>query len=223
MHELPRFEPRVDSRPNDVTWAPAQWPVPTTTVLAGECVQLSVSTPDDAAELFESLDFAEVWEHVAGRPHSATEMSTLIESKLDNPTWTPWTVRLTKSYRGLPAGAIVGTTSFLETGPNEARTEIGSTTYTPAVWASSVNAECKLLLLTYAFEVLGMGRVQLKTDIRNVRSQQAIARLGATFEGVLRRYQRREDDTIRDTVLFSITSEEWPNVKARLEARLAAE
>ena len=57
-----------------------------------------------------------------------------------------------------------------------------------------------------------MGRVQLKTDIRNVRSQQAIARLGARYEGVLRRYQRRADGSVRDTVLFSITAEEWPAV-----------
>jgi RimJ/RimL family protein N-acetyltransferase len=95
--------------------------------------------------------------------------------------------------------------------------------YSPAVWSSHVNPECKFLLLQFAFERLGMGRVQLKTDIRNVRSQQAIARLGATFEGVLRRYQRRTDDTVRDTVLFSITAEEWPQVRDHLQGRLRAE
>jgi RimJ/RimL family protein N-acetyltransferase len=84
-----------------------------------------------------------------------------------------------------------------------------------------VNPETKLLLLTYAFETLGMGRVQLKTDIRNHRSQQAIARLGAEFEGVLRRYQRRGDGTVRDTVMFSITAQDWPRVKAGLIGRLA--
>jgi len=65
-----------------------------------------------------------------------------------------------------------------------------------------------------------VGRVQLKTDIRNHRSQQAIARLGAQFEGVLRRYQRRGDGTVRDTVMFSITAEEWPAVRAGLKARI---
>ena len=63
--------------------------------------------------------------------------------------------------------------------------------------------------------------MQLKTDIRNVRSQQAIARLGATYEGVLRRYQRRADGTVRDTVLFSVIAEQWPSVRERLQARLA--
>ena len=83
-----------------------------------------------------------------------------------------------------------------------------------------VNPECKLLLMEWAFEN-GFGRVQLKTDIRNARSQQAIARLGATFEGVLRRYQRRQDGSVRDTVLFSVTAEQWPAVRAGLAARLA--
>jgi RimJ/RimL family protein N-acetyltransferase len=108
----------------------------------------------------------------------------------------------------------------LEIAPGDARLEIGNTAYDRAVWASVVNPETKLLLLTYAFDTVGMGRVQLKTDIRNYRSQQAIARLGAQFEGVLRRYQRRADGTVRDTVMFSITAEEWPKVRAGLEARI---
>jgi len=91
------------------------------------------------------------------------------------------------------------------------------------VWASRVNPEAKLLLLRFAFDELGAGRVQLKTDIRNVRSAQAIARLGARFEGTLRRYQRRADDTVRDTVLFSILAEEWPEVRAGLQRRLDTE
>ncbi|HEU4581308.1 MAG TPA: GNAT family protein, partial [Polyangiaceae bacterium] len=73
----------------------------------------------------------------------------------------------------------------------------------------------------FAFERLGAGRVQLKTDVRNQRSQRAIARLGARYEGTLRRYQRRDDGTVRDTVLFSILAEEWPQVRAGLLARLA--
>lgn len=85
-----------------------------------------------------------------------------------------------------------------------------------------MNPECKLLLMQWAFEVSGMGRVQLKTDIRNARSQQAIARLGAQYEGVLRRYQRRQDGSVRDTVLFSVLADEWPAVKLGLQDRLKA-
>jgi RimJ/RimL family protein N-acetyltransferase len=89
------------------------------------------------------------------------------------------------------------------------------------VWATAVNPDVKLLLLGHAFATLRAGRVQLKTDVRNVRSQQAIARLGARYEATLRRYQRRADGTVRDTVLFSITAEEWPAVRDRLHDRVA--
>lgn len=100
------------------------------------------------------------------------------------------------------------------------RLEIGSTWYGRAHWRSAVNTETKLLLITHAFEELGMGRVQLKTDHLNVRSQEAIARLGARREGVLRRHRRRPDGTWRDTVYFSLLADEWPEARARLEARL---
>ena len=135
--------------------------------------------------------------------------------------WHPWTVRLRADVGERQAGTIVGWSSFLEIAPGDARLEIGNTAYDPGVWGTQVNPEAKLLLLGYAFDDLGMGRVQLKTDIRNARSQRAIARLGAQFEGVLRRYQRRMDGTVRDTVLFSVLAEEWPTVQAGLVDRLA--
>lgn len=217
---MDRFQPPADSRPEDQPWPAATWP-PADVVLSGRFVELRPSRLTDAAELFAALDHDDVWRHVAGRPATAAEMSELITRKLVAPEWFPWTVRLIQPIGGLAAGAVIGTTSYLETSAPDARTEIGSTTYTPGVWGTVVNPEAKLLLLRYAFEELGMGRVQLKTDIRNHRSQQAIARLGARFEGVLRRYQRRADGTVRDTVLFAITAEDWPEVRERLAARLA--
>jgi RimJ/RimL family protein N-acetyltransferase len=81
-----------------------------------------------------------------------------------------------------------------------------------------VNPECRRCCSL--FEHGGFGRVQLKTDVRNARSQQAISRLGARYEGLLRRYQRRADGTVRDTALFSITAEEWPGVRDGLRRRL---
>jgi RimJ/RimL family protein N-acetyltransferase len=115
----------------------------------------------------------------------------------------------------------VGTSSYLEVSVADARLEIGATTYTPTVWSTKVNPDTKLQLLAHAFDSLRVGRVQLKTDVRNLRSQEAIARLGARYEGTLRRYQRRADGTVRDTVLFSIVAEEWPAVREGLLARLA--
>lgn len=122
-----------------------------------------------------------------------------------------WTVR--------KEGIVVGTTSFLDVVPVDNRLEIGWTLYRPDDWGTDVNATCKLLLMEWAF-AHGFGRVQLKTDIRNDRSQAAIARLGATREGVLRRYQRRQDGSVRDTVMFSVIADEWPSVRQGLLTRL---
>ena len=83
-----------------------------------------------------------------------------------------------------------------------------------------MNTEAKLLLMTHAFETLGVGRLEWHTDLRNERSQAAIARLGAVREGVLRRHKRRGDGTWRDTVLFAMTAEDWPVAKKTLVARL---
>lgn len=221
MSELPRFEHVADPRPDAVAWGTAVWPPAEDVVLENEFIELQPSVAADAAELFAALDHDAVWAHVAGRPADVEGMARLIEWKRAEPTWFPWTVRLKQAVGGFGAGAVVGTSSYLETSPADARTEIGSTTYAPAVWNSFVNASAKLLLLGYAFEELGMSRVQLKTDVRNQRSQQAIARLGASFEGLLRQYQRRADGTIRDTALFSITDSDWPSVQARLTARLS--
>jgi RimJ/RimL family protein N-acetyltransferase len=134
----------------------------------------------------------------------------------------PWSVKLVRDYQGLQAGSVVGWSSYLELSTHDARVEIGSTAYAPGVWRSAVNTETKLLLLGHAFDDLGFGRVQLKTDIRNVRSQRGIEGIGAKREGVLRSYQRRLDRTLRDTTVYSITRDEWPEVRRRLLARLAS-
>jgi RimJ/RimL family protein N-acetyltransferase len=117
--------------------------------------------------------------------------------------------------------AIVGSTSYLDPVPWHRRVEIGSTWYTPDVWGTHVNPECKLLLLAHAFDVLGMNRVSLCTDARNARSQAAIEKLGAVKEGILRSHMVTQGSRVRDSVLYSIVSEQWPEVKARLAARLA--
>jgi N-acetyltransferase len=217
--EPPRFVARTDPRPGDAAWPIANWPPPPETALRGRTVELRPTTPDDAAALFAALDDDRVWTHIAGRPTSAEGWRTILEAASSVGRF-PWTLRLLEPVGDLPAGTVVGTSSYLEIAPNDARLEIGWTAYAPTVWGTALNPEAKLLLLGYAFETLQIGRVQLKTDIRNVRSQQAIARLGARYEGVLRRYQRRADGSVRDTVLFSITAEDWAAVEPRLRSRL---
>jgi RimJ/RimL family protein N-acetyltransferase len=219
---FPRFTPRVDTRPVDVAWPRMPWPPTPDLRLRGRFVELSQADAErDAAELFAALDHDAVWEHLAGRPTDAAGYANLLNDGYAAGRL-PWIVRLAADTAGLAAGAVVGTSSYLDISASDARLEIGFTAYTPAVWAGVVNPETKLLLLGYAFDVLGAGRIQLKTDVRNARSQQAIARLGAQYEGVLRRYQRRSDDTMRDSVMFSILAEEWPAVRDALTARLEA-
>lgn len=205
------FEPPADARPDDEPWPAMEWPDPTA-ALINEHVRLSRTTEDDAEALFAALDEPIVWEHVSVPPADTAAMADLI-SAAESTGWCQWTVRDS-------TGAIAGTSSYLEVSAEDARLEIGWTLYAPCAWGTEVNPATKLLLLTHAFQDLAVGRVQLKTDVRNVRSQRAIARLGATYEGTLRRYQRRRDGSVRDTVLFSITAEEWPDVRARLQDRL---
>lgn len=120
----------------------------------------------------------------------------------------------------LDDGRAVGSTRFGDVDVASERVEIGWTWLAPSRWRSAINSEAKLLQLTYAFDDLGAGRVGLKTDARNLRSQAAIERLGAVREGVLRRHWRMPDGFIRDSVYYSILRDEWPPIRDRLRARL---
>jgi len=115
---------------------------------------------------------------------------------------------------------VVGSTRYLGIEARHKRVEIGSTWYVRDVWASAVNPECKLLLMRHVFETLKWHRVEFKTDARNQRSRDAIARLGALQEGIFRRHMIMADGHIRDSVYFSVVDTDWPTVKAGLEKRL---
>jgi len=120
------------------------------------------------------------------------------------------------------SGLAVGTTSFIDLNPQHNSVEVGSTFYAKKYWRSFVNTECKILMLTEAFEDRGVERVTIKTNALNERSRTAILRLGATFEGVLRHHMKRADGSWRDSAYFSILRSEWPQVKEGLNAKLAA-
>lgn len=216
-----RFEPIVDPRPDDQAWPALSWPIDADLELTGSTVRLTtLDTAADAAELFAALDHPDVWAHLPISPAGLDDYTAFLDSLVARDDWHVFTVRLTRPLGGFDEGAIVGTSSYLNAMVRDAWLEIGATAYAPAVWGSAVNPECKLLLIGHAIDALHAGRVQIKTDVRNARSQQAIARLGADFEGVLRRHYRRADGTVRDTVMFSIIAEHWPTVRAGLQARL---
>ncbi|HWI66502.1 MAG TPA: GNAT family protein [Symbiobacteriaceae bacterium] len=121
---------------------------------------------------------------------------------------------------GLKSGRVLGSTRYMDVQAAHRCLEIGGTWYTPDVWGSVVNPEAKFLLLRHAFETWGALRVQLKTDGHNLRSQAAIRKLGAQYEGTLRNHRIRPDGTVRDTAMFSIIDREWPAVKAGLLRRI---
>jgi RimJ/RimL family protein N-acetyltransferase len=126
-----------------------------------------------------------------------------------------WAVRLLGDDR------LVGSTRYLAIDAANKRLEIGHTWYEPGAWGGGVNPACKLALMRYAFETLGFNRVEFKTDNRNLRSQIAIAKLGAVREGVFRAHMIRRDGALRDSVYFSVVKNEWPSVRGKLMARLA--
>lgn len=116
----------------------------------------------------------------------------------------------------------VGSTSYLNIDRHHRRLEIGGTWITPAWQRSPINTEAKYLQLRHAFETLGCIRVEFKTDALNTKSRQALARIGAVEEGTFRNHMVMPSGRIRHSVYFSITSEEWPQVKAHLAGRMAA-
>jgi len=115
---------------------------------------------------------------------------------------------------------IIGSTRLMNIEENHRKLEIGWTWLHPDYWATAINLECKLLLLTYCFEKLRAIRVQLKTDENNIRSRKAIQKIGAQYEGILRHDWIRDNGTIRNSAYFSIIHSEWENAKEKLATLL---
>jgi RimJ/RimL family protein N-acetyltransferase len=170
---------------------------------------------EHAAELFPLADPA-IFAHTLDWPldGSSEEFEAWLGRCLTAPASLDFILRLKAT--GEPAGC----SAYLEIRPAHRGLEIGRTWIAKRWQGTRVNPESKYLLLRHAFETLEAARVQFKTDLNNLHSQRAIEKLGAQREGVLRRYQLRANGSFRDTVMYSITAEEWPAVKARLEERL---
>jgi RimJ/RimL family protein N-acetyltransferase len=197
---------------------------PTGEPLVGTYVRLDVVRPDDAEGLHAVYADPGVYTqgYVMTRPaadldQTRATVAAAIAARANGRT--AYTVRLTGAGGLGEAGTVVGTSSLGDVDLTNERVHLGWTMYGSRWWGTQVNPECKLLLLGHAFDC-GFGRVKIQTDALNQRSQAAIARLGATREGVLRRHTRRSDGTFRDTVVFSVLRDEWPAVRADLQARL---
>jgi RimJ/RimL family protein N-acetyltransferase len=185
-------------------------------LLTGPWVRLEPLAELHREALRAAADDERIWQYTlvaANGPAFDTWFDEALTQLADG-TRIPFAVRRLKDNR------LLGSTSYLEPNLKHRRVEIGSTWYVPDVWGNEVNPQCKLLLLAHAFEVLAMNRVSFCTDLRNERSQAAIAKLGAVREGVCRSDRITQGGRIRDSVLFSIIAPEWPDVKANLLARL---
>ncbi|MFE6778670.1 GNAT family N-acetyltransferase [Streptomyces sp. NPDC057702] len=194
--------------------------IPTPLILEGRAVRLEPLTLDHVPDLFRAGGGdEEVWRWLnRPMPRTEAELREIIAAQLaEVGKGAVWWAAVRRAD-----GRAVGQTSYLDISARDERLEIGGTWYGRQVWRTAVNTEAKLLLLAHAFEELGVGRVQWKTHHRNLRSQEAIARLGAHREGVLRRHMAMPDGTWRDSVYYSMLADEWPAAKERLEYRLAS-
>jgi RimJ/RimL family protein N-acetyltransferase len=188
-------------------------------VLNGKYVRLEPMTEDHIPGLAEIGVGQTFWDFMLyGRMDSVEDMRNWVRdilSRAQNGTDLPFVAI------HLASGKVAGATRYLNIMPKDRGLEIGGTWYGTEYQRTLVNTECKYLLLTHAFERLGCIRVQLKTDLRNVRSQNAIERIGAKREGILRNHMVLPSGQFRDSVFYSILDSEWPEVKKRLEAILA--
>jgi RimJ/RimL family protein N-acetyltransferase len=189
-------------------------PLPVTLTLHG--VRLEPLGPHHADGLRAAAQDGALWQlRVTSVPEPHEVDAYIFKAIEQRPT------RLAFAVIDVASGTLIGTTSYHDIVPAIGRLEIGHTWYARSRQRSHVNTTCKLLLLTHAFETLGAALVGLRTDNFNHASQAAIERLGARKDGVLRHHALRRDGTVRDTVMYSITAGEWPEIKAQLRYKLA--
>lgn len=185
--------------------------------LIGERVEIRPMEVYHIQELFDVGNNPDIWSYMPIKVQSLEDMRSLVNGALqarEQGTEFPFVIFDKDS------GEIVGSTRFLNISIPNSNLEIGWTWLSPTVWRTRINTECKYLLLKYCFETLGTIRVQLKTDSRNLRSQQAIERMGAVKEGVLRNHMVMSDGFFRNSVYYSVIDQDWALVKDKLEDML---
>ncbi|HDX9578361.1 TPA: GNAT family N-acetyltransferase [Bacillus pseudomycoides] len=180
--------------------------------------KLQLLSINDVRPLYAIIEkHPDVWTYLIAKMDCLEDMVRLVEEsteKYKRGVDLPFTVI------DQTTNEVVGTTRLYNISTDCKTTELGHTWYSPSVQRTSVNTECKYMMLRYAFEELGMLRVQIKTDARNEKAQRAIERLGAIKEGIMRNERQLPNGFVRDAVVYSVISAEWPKVKERLENKL---
>jgi RimJ/RimL family protein N-acetyltransferase len=192
------------------------YPKPIT--LAGRDIRLEPLSEQHHADLQAAAADGELWQLWYTNVPTAGQTAEFIAKALSGQQaghMLPWVVR------ELATGCIVGTTRYHDIIADIDRVEIGYTWYASRCHRTHVNTTCKLMLLEHAFDALGCKVVGLRTDNFNFTSQRAIEALGAKRDGIIRHHWRRRDDSVRDTVMYSILASEWPAVRTHLRFRLS--
>ena len=182
-------------------------------VLTGPSVRLEQLSPGHQSDLIEAVRDGELWRLWYTAIPAPETMHKEIARRLGlqaTGAMLPFAVIDTTT------GKAVGMTTYMNVDAANKRVEIGSTWYRRAVHRSSLNTQCKLLLLTHAFETLSCIAVEFRTHFFNHQSRRGIERLGAKLDGILRSHQLASDGTLRDTCVYSIIASEWPTVKSHL-------
>ena len=193
------------------------WLTPIT--LTGRHATLELLSQNHHDDLIEAVKDGELWNLWFTSVPNPEGMRAEIDRRLDlqkQGSMLPFAVLLNST------GKAVGMTTYMNVDSVHRRVEIGSTWYRKSVQRTLVNTECKLLLLTHAFESLNCIAVEFRTHFFNHQSRRAIERLGAKLDGILRNHQRAANGTLRDTCVYSILPSEWPTVKAHLRQLLGA-
>jgi RimJ/RimL family protein N-acetyltransferase len=180
--------------------------------LAGTHARLVPLSLEHQQDLSDAVRDGELWRLWYTTVPAPDQMAREIERRLglqQAGTMLPFTVL---DHSGTP----VGMTTYMNVDSVNRRVEIGSTWYAARVQRTALNTECKLLLLTYAFERLECIAVEFRTHVLNTQSRRAIERLGARLDGILRQHMRMPNGTLRDTCVYSILDREWPTVRAHL-------
>jgi RimJ/RimL family protein N-acetyltransferase len=192
----------------------AEWTAPT---LVGRIVRLEPLRPEHEDALWEAARDERTWRWLSTvQPRTRPEWRAWIEQALAAAAEGTELPLVTLCHE-----EVVGSTRFLVLRPEHRSVEIGWTWLHPSAWGAGANVEAKYLQLRHAFDTWGCRRVELKTDALNERSRGALDALGATFEGIHRKHMLVRAGENRDSAWYSVVDDDWPAVRARLEARLA--
>ncbi len=181
--------------------------------LIGEKVKIVPMEKKHVQGLYEIAVEQDVWNHLPENVQTINDMQSFVEKALEGKESKKEFPFVVLSHNE----QIIGSTRFLNISNTNKSLEIGWTWYSPSVWGTNTNTECKYLLLKHCFETMNLIRIQFKTDEQNIRSQKAIEKLGAVKEGILRNHMVRANGTYRNSVYYSIIDSEWSDVKNRLE------